>query len=88
MTVLTCAANANFRMEIGECLLNLVAEHQGGPLAVAPLLGRRPSISGFEDSKSVSWQEILTFEANGAVELRARALIGRRTREMKNLNGK
>jgi hypothetical protein len=55
MRVLTCAANAKFRMEIGECLLDFFAGHRGEHLVVAPSLGRRLWISAFGDSKSVSW---------------------------------
>jgi hypothetical protein len=88
MTGLMCAANVKLRTEIGECLLNLVAGHLGEPLAVAPLPGPQPRTSAFEDSKSVSWREISMLEANGAVEPRRRALMGRQTRGMRTFKRK
>jgi hypothetical protein len=67
------------RTEIVEYVLNLVAGHRdrGEPRAVAPSSGCRPRIGAFEEWKSVPWQEMSTFGANGAVERRGRILIGR-----------
>jgi hypothetical protein len=88
MRRLTSAANAKLRTAAGECLLNRVAGHCGKSLAAASLLECRSRTIVFEDSKGGSLQEMLTFGVDGAVESRERALIWRRTREMRSFDEK